>query len=278
MFRFAKFAVFAAIALTLVQSVSAAIVVSDNFEGSVLGNLNGQVPPVTVGTTPWTSTQTVVNTGPRIGNQAVFATTSNLAAGAFSYHSWVDLVASGNFSIPAGSTLNASVSVFVDGNDTTGSVGGIGGWANTGANTNGVLGVGNNLIVFRNGTGTPASTIALPSSITGLTINTNGWNELSLQVTQVAPDTVTTTYRVNGFQLPGISHTRVIAGGNGVSDFDLFNLNTTSVAATVSNRFDNYLVELTAVPEPTSLGLVAGAMVLGVRLRRLRNKGNLDMG
>ena len=248
------------------------VLVSDNFDTKTLGALVPQSAQVSVAGTNWDGggPATVVNTGPVLGTQSVSSTTASLGAGLESHHSWVDLYVgpATNFAVPTGFYVNGSVDVLVDAADTT-SIGGLGGWANGGGNLNGFIGIGNSSIYYRSGVGiAPTTTIIAPiSSISGLSVNVGGWNKVLLQVEQVDATTITSRYFVNGTLIP-FTHTRIIAAGNGISDFDLMNVNGGTVAGGVTVRYDNFLVETVAIPEPTTLAVLAGAGVLVLRRRR----------
>ena len=97
-----------------------------------------------------------------------------------------------------------------------------------------------------------------------------GWRNIGLEIEQVSPTTLVTTYLFEGglFTHNGFTtttHTDIAAGPNFVSDIALFSMNMGSTTEVGHGYYDNYRVAI--VPEPaTALLLVAGAA--GVCARR----------
>lgn len=242
----------------------ATYIVNTDFEANTLGALSGQA---STGPNPWLSTgATVVNTGPTLGSQAVNYT-SVLAPGAFDHHSRVNLVASGGVTIPSGWILKASVDVFND-FSTPDNFTGLAMWSNSHSVEHSLFGMSGGFAFAggRHGTGPTAP-------ILGHVANPpyTGWHTISLLVTQTTPNTLTTTYLLDGnpFTYNGAiynTHVDSVGLSNQAFDFSLVTMNYGSATGAITGIYDNYRVEL--VPEPASLV----AMTAGLAALRRRRK------
>ncbi len=253
-------------AIAMVGVAQAQVLVNTGFETNTLGAINGQASG---GPWPWEGSGTVVNTGATMGTQALTDSVANQASGGLTFTDWTQVQAvqnTGGVTIPAGQYFNGSVQVFLDPTDLNSAMG-ISCWSNGGNNTQGyILLSGSGSIIYRNGIGTPAGTIVANAG------PTTGWHQVGVSVQQLDPNTVQSTYYIDGVLLAGISHTRTIATGNLPNEFDLVIGNVSGAAATTSGRWDNYRVaiEATPVPEPATMAALGlGALAL---IRRRRNK------
>jgi hypothetical protein len=237
--------------------------VDTDFEPSInsVGNLHNQA---STGPNPWTSNfGNVTNTGPTEGLQCA-GYSNNMNPGQYHEHSYVDL---GAVIIPTGWKLRATVDVYLDPGESM-LLTGLAAWSNGHTRELG-LGGGRGDGSFYGRDGVNASW-----SMLGNTSNPprGGWYNIGLEIEQVSPNTLRTTYLDNGttFLWNGLqmnTHNDTFGVSNLVSDITLITLNMDGVAHAFNGRYDNFKVEI--VPEPTTIALVAAGLIMA-RARRRR--------
>jgi hypothetical protein len=232
----------------------AAPLVDTDFEPplNVVGNLNGQA---STGPNPWTSLFGVINNGGFfLGTQSA-QYGNNMPPNALHDHSYVDL---GPVVIPPGKKLKATVDIYMDPAEPL-MLTGLVAYANGHSNQLGYFGGRGD--GFRGGLD-GANNL---STLTGNTQNPAhaGWQNVGLEIKQVSPTTLVTTYLFNGvpFTHNGINittHTDIAAGPNFVSDIALFSMNMGATTEVGHGYYDNYRVAI--VPEPGSMTLASLAV------------------
>jgi hypothetical protein len=250
------------IAFAVSTASFAAPLVDTDFEPTlnVVGNLNGQ--PST-GPNPWTSLFGVINNGGFFQGTQSAQYGNNMPPNALHDHSYVDL---GPVVIPAGSKLRATVDIYMDPSQPS-LLTGLAAYANGHSNQLGYFGGrGDGYKLGLDGTN---NSTALLGHITNPI--DSGWNNVGLEIEQVSPTTLVTTYLFNGvpFLHNGANittHTDIAGGPNLVSDIALFSMNMDTNTVVGIGYYDNYKVEI-VVPEPaTALLLVMAAALVARRV------------
>jgi hypothetical protein len=249
-------------ALSISTASFAAPLVDTDFEPplNVVGNLNGQ--PST-GPNPWTSLFGVINNGGFFQGTQSAQYGNNMPPSALHDHSYVDL---GPVVIPVGQKLRATVDIYMDPSQPS-LLTGLAAYANGHSNQLGYFGGrGDGYKLGLDGTN---NSTALLGHITNPI--DSGWNNVGLEIVQVSPTTLVTTYLFNGvpFLHNGANittHTDIAGGPNLVSDIALFSMNMDTNTMVGIGYYDNYKVEI-VVPEPaTALLLVLAAATGCARL------------
>ena len=253
--------------LVAATTALAAPLVNTDFEPPLVnvGNLNGQA---STGPNPWTSLFGVVNNAGYFKDTQSAQYGNNMPPNALHDHSYVDL---GPVVIPTGKKLKATVDIYMDPSEPL-MLTGIVAYANSHTNQLGYFGGrgdGYKLGLHgANNTGTLLGHITNPVD--------SGWRNIGLEIEQVSPTTLVTTYLFEGgsFTHNGFTtttHTDIAAGPNVVSDIGLFSMNMDTTTAVGHGYYDNFRVAI--VPEPAAaLLLVFGAAVGCGRLLRTRRE------
>ncbi len=252
-------------ALAISTTSFAAPLVDTDFEPlpNFVGNLNGQF---STGPNPWTSTVGVINNGGFFQNTQSAQYGNNMSPNVLHDHSYVDL---GPVVIPAGKRLRATVDIYMDPSQPfllTGLVA----YANGHSNQLGYFGGrGDGFKLGLDGTNNSTTLLGhIQNPADG------GWNNVGLEIEQVSPTTLVTTYLFNGmiFKHNGAAittHTDIAGGPNFVTDISLFSMSMGATDTVGIGYYDNYKVEI--VPEPaTALLFVLGAATVCGRLLRTR--------
>jgi hypothetical protein len=253
-------------ALLVSTSSFAAPLVDTDFEPppNVVGNLNGQA---STGPNPWTSVFGVINNGGFFQGTQSAQYGNNMPPNALHDHSYVDL---GPVVIPAGAKLRATVDIYMDPSQPL-LLTGLVAYANGHSNQLGYFG--------GRGDGYKLGLDGTNNATTLLGHITNpmdsGWNNVGLEIEQVSPTTLVTTYLFNGvaFTHNGFNittHIDIAGGPNFVTDISLFSMYMGTTTAVGIGYYDNYKVEI--VPEPSTFVLAAlGTFGVTVLRRRRRD-------
>ena len=236
------------ILLTLAAATmsSAAPLVDADFEPpvTVVGNLNGQA---STGPNPWTSLFGVVNNAGFFQDTQSAQYGNNMPPNALHDHSYVDL---GPVVIPAGKKLKATVDIYMDPNEPL-MLTGLVAYANGHSNQLGYFGGrGDGYKVGLDGTNNTTNLLGYFTNPVDA-----GWRNIGLEIEQVSPTTLVTTYLFEGqvFKHNGFNtttHTDIAGGPSFVSDVALFSMNMGSTTEVGHGYYDNYRVAI--VPEPAT--------------------------
>jgi len=250
--------------------VLAAPLVDTDFEPAAnsVGNLNGQYSS---GPNPWTSLFGVINNGGFFQDTQSAQYGNYMAPNVLHDHSYVDL---GPVVIPAGQKLRATVDVYMDPSQPL-LLTGLVAYANGHTNQLGYFGGRGD--GYRLGADGTNNTISLLGNIQNPT--DAGWRNVGLEIEQVSPTTLVTTYLFEGapFTHNGMNYTTHIdiAGGpNVLTDIGLFSMGMGSTTEVGIAYYDNFKVEI--VPEPTTMVLLAVGL-LGVVVKAHRKRWRYDL-